>query len=76
MDVWIDFGNASKWQAEALFWNFFPSTDDINDVLEGVELLGPSPQSPVSLHPLVDVPLLLFIVHGSIKLASPQRGGT
>ncbi|KAJ3807634.1 P-loop containing nucleoside triphosphate hydrolase protein [Lentinula lateritia] len=25
MDVWIDFKNASKWQAEALFRNFFPS---------------------------------------------------
>ncbi|EPQ56811.1 P-loop containing nucleoside triphosphate hydrolase protein, partial [Gloeophyllum trabeum ATCC 11539] len=28
MDVWIEFKNASKWQAEQLFRNFFPSTDD------------------------------------------------
>ncbi|KAF9257222.1 P-loop containing nucleoside triphosphate hydrolase protein [Marasmius fiardii PR-910] len=29
MDVWVEFKNASKWQAEALFRNFFPSVDDI-----------------------------------------------
>ncbi|KAJ4471204.1 hypothetical protein C8R41DRAFT_870651 [Lentinula lateritia] len=28
MDVWIDFKNASKWQAEALFRNFFPSCEE------------------------------------------------
>ncbi|KII92945.1 hypothetical protein PLICRDRAFT_491796 [Plicaturopsis crispa FD-325 SS-3] len=28
MDVWVEFKNASKWQAEALFRNFFPSTED------------------------------------------------
>jgi chaperone BCS1 len=52
MDVWIEFRNASKWQAEALFRNFFPSTDEDNVLLEGdlegVELPGPSPQSPIS----------------------------
>lgn len=51
MDVWIEFRNASKWQAEALFRNFFPSTDDdhviIEGDLEGVDLPGP-PQSPSS----------------------------
>jgi chaperone BCS1 len=30
MDVWIEFKNASRWQAEALFRNFFPSIEDIN----------------------------------------------
>src|ERR1700728_3789155 len=36
MDVWIEFRNASKWQAEALFRNFFPSTDDDDEpILEG-----------------------------------------
>ena len=35
MDVWVEFKNASKWQAEALFRNFFPSTDQDNEVLEG-----------------------------------------
>ncbi|KAK7692182.1 hypothetical protein QCA50_003805 [Cerrena zonata] len=39
MDVWVEFKNASKWQAELLFRNFFPSTDDDNEVLEG-ELEG------------------------------------
>ncbi len=31
MDVWVEFRNASKWQAEALFRNFFPSTEDEKD---------------------------------------------
>jgi mitochondrial chaperone BCS1 len=28
MDVWVEFKNASRWQAEALFRNFFPCEDD------------------------------------------------
>lgn len=48
MDVWIEFKNASKWQAEQLFRNFFPSTDEddviIEGELDGVEL--PMPPSP------------------------------
>ncbi|KAH7923162.1 P-loop containing nucleoside triphosphate hydrolase protein [Leucogyrophana mollusca] len=54
MDVWIEFKNASKWQAEALFRNFFPSTESDNEVLEGdlegIELPNPpsGPQSPAS----------------------------
>lgn len=39
MDVWVEFKNASKWQAELLFRNFFPSTDEDNEILEG-ELEG------------------------------------
>lgn len=35
MDVWIEFKNASKWQAEQLFRNFFPSTDEDNVPIEG-----------------------------------------
>jgi mitochondrial chaperone BCS1 len=50
MDVWVEFKNASKWQAEALFRNFFPSTEDDNIVLEGeAEIEGvdlPCPPSP------------------------------
>ncbi|KAF8444830.1 hypothetical protein L210DRAFT_318091 [Boletus edulis BED1] len=51
MDVWIEFKNASKWQAEALFRNFFPSSDKddepIEGDLEGIELPStPAPQSP------------------------------
>jgi mitochondrial chaperone BCS1 len=59
MDVWVEFKNASKWQAELLFRNFFPSTDEDDVVeegeLEGIELptTPPSPaaesaSSPVS----------------------------
>jgi chaperone BCS1 len=63
MDVWVEFKNASKWQAEALFRNFFPSTveDEDGDILlegdlEGVDLPCPppppssssTPQSPAS----------------------------
>jgi chaperone BCS1 len=53
MDVWVEFKNASKWQAEALFRNFFPSAEEEDDgdiVLEG-ELEGidlPCPPSPQS----------------------------
>ncbi|KAH7888909.1 hypothetical protein F5I97DRAFT_764989 [Phlebopus sp. FC_14] len=51
MDVWVEFKNASKWQAEALFRNFFPSTEEDEEILEG-DLEGiefptpPAPQSP------------------------------
>ncbi|KAI5123305.1 hypothetical protein M0805_009326 [Coniferiporia weirii] len=34
MDVWIEFKNASPWQAEALFRNFFPSADEEPEVVE------------------------------------------
>ena len=48
MDVWVEFRNASKWQAELLFRNFFPSTDEDDEILEGdlegIEL--PTPPSP------------------------------
>lgn len=53
MDVWVEFKNASKWQAELLFRNFFPSTDEddlvIEGDLEGIELpTPPSPSTPSS----------------------------
>lgn len=51
MDVWIEFKNASKWQAELLFRNFFPSTDEDDEIiegdLEGIELPSP-PASPTT----------------------------
>lgn len=53
MDVWVEFKNASKWQAELLFRNFFPSTDEepdpavLESELEGIDLPDvPQPQSP------------------------------
>lgn len=52
MDVWVEFKNASKWQAEALFRNFFPSTDDeelLEGDLEGIELQTTPTPSEVAL---------------------------
>lgn len=62
MDVWIEFRNASKWQAEALFRNFFPSVspddglsasdDDIildPGELEGIEI-PTEPPIPLTPH--------------------------
>jgi chaperone BCS1 len=53
MDVWIEFKNASKFQAEHLFRNFFPSADadpptalDSETDLESLEM--PTPSSPTS----------------------------
>ncbi|KAL6303511.1 P-loop containing nucleoside triphosphate hydrolase protein [Sparassis latifolia] len=53
MDVWVEFKNASKWQAELLFRNFFPSTDDdgvvLEGELEGIELpTSPTPSEATS----------------------------
>jgi mitochondrial chaperone BCS1 len=45
MDVWVEFKNASKWQAEALFRNFFPSADD--EIIDG-EPEPVVPQTPPS----------------------------
>lgn len=54
MDVWIEFKNASKWQAQQLFRNFFPSMEDereedvpsdeaaLDAALEGVHLSLPT----------------------------------
>ncbi|KAG6890387.1 hypothetical protein C0992_001778 [Termitomyces sp. T32_za158] len=42
MDVWIEFKNASKWQAEALFRNFFPSTEDELGIEIEVESSSPT----------------------------------
>ncbi|KAI0314189.1 P-loop containing nucleoside triphosphate hydrolase protein [Amylostereum chailletii] len=53
MDVWIEFKNASKWQAKALFRNFFPSSDadrelSVEDVAELEPFEMPAPPSPAS----------------------------
>lgn len=42
MDVWIEFKNASKWQAEALFRNFFPSVEEPSAASNGVPPPGPT----------------------------------
>ncbi|KAF8800962.1 P-loop containing nucleoside triphosphate hydrolase protein [Phlegmacium glaucopus] len=38
MDVWVEFKNASRWQAEALFRNFFPCEEDEENDLDSVQL--------------------------------------
>ena len=53
MDVWIEFKNASKWQAELLFKNFFPSAEEdpveLEGELDGIELpTCPSPSAESS----------------------------
>jgi mitochondrial chaperone BCS1 len=37
LDVWIEFRNASKWQSECLFRNFFPSADPSEVVISPEE---------------------------------------
>lgn len=42
MDVWVEFKNASRWQGEALFRNFFPSEEEeelvSDEELEGLDI--------------------------------------
>lgn len=86
MDVWIEFKNASKWQAEQLFRNFFPSTDDEGNSgaddklqpedeteLEGIDL--PTPPSPA---PSSSIPSSLFSLPSlsSTSLASSSASGS
>ncbi|TFK78689.1 hypothetical protein K466DRAFT_613109, partial [Polyporus arcularius HHB13444] len=54
MDVWIEFRNAYKWQAELLARKFFPSTDEDNAPIEGdlesieLPMTPPSPSAASS----------------------------
>lgn len=61
MDVWIEFKNASKYQAENLFRNFFPSADadppstlDSDPEIESLEMPAPSSPAPTQLSSLYD----------------------
>lgn len=58
MDVWVEFKNASKWQAEALFRNFFPSTEEDEPTeAELASIVLPSPSSvPVTPSDLTSNP--------------------
>ncbi|KZS98650.1 P-loop containing nucleoside triphosphate hydrolase protein [Sistotremastrum niveocremeum HHB9708] len=52
LDVWVEFKNASKWQAELLFRNFFPSAESEEMVLtpeevQAIEAGLSTPPSPV-----------------------------
>ncbi|KAF8525274.1 P-loop containing nucleoside triphosphate hydrolase protein [Hysterangium stoloniferum] len=52
MDVWVEFKNASKWQCEQLFRNFFPSSED---PLATSSSAGPGPVDDLSLED-IDIP--------------------
>jgi chaperone BCS1 len=52
MDVWIEFRNASKFQAEGLFRNFFPAAEDIDETdLPTPSLFSTSSMSASTLVP-------------------------
>ena len=63
MDVWIEFKNASKYQAEHLFRNFFPSADadpsptPDSDDIESLEMPAPSSPATSQLSSLFSDPL-------------------
>lgn len=60
MDVWVEFRNASKHQAEGLFRNFFPSAEEFED-------LSPPPTTP---------PMSLFAASTSGDSALPTPAPT
>lgn len=86
MDVWVEFKNASRWQAEALFRNFFPSTEDEIEVpegdLEGIELPSP-PSTPSNASPPTPLTVsssalwsLSSQASSMSSLSSPSSAGT
>lgn len=77
MDVWIEFKNASKFQAENLFRNFFPSADadppialDSETDLDTLEM--PIPASPAS--PATSQLSSLFDTLSGLSTASSRSG--
>lgn len=64
MDVWIEFKNASPWQAEALFRNFFPSSEEElverDGELDGVNLpsIPGTPSTTASSSDFTDISAL------------------
>lgn len=80
MDVWIEFRNASKWQAEALFRNFFPCAEDeipIDEAeLEGVDVkveVNEGPKSPIPTpEPKSYIPTPPILTSPSLPSPSPS----
>ena len=74
MDVWVEFKHASKWQAEALFRNFFPSTEEDEPTeAELASIVLPSPSSvPLTPSDLASNPDsdAMFTVGSSTLLSS------
>jgi chaperone BCS1 len=88
MDVWIEFKNASKYQAEHLFRNFFPSSDadgplnlESDPELEALEMPAPSSPATTQLSSLYETLSGLSSVSsrsGSVSplLSSPTPAGS
>ncbi|KAI0297937.1 hypothetical protein BC826DRAFT_1090769 [Russula brevipes] len=79
MDVWIEFKNASKFQAEHLFRNFFPSSDadppptlDSDADLESLDMPAPSSPAASQLSSLFSEALSGYLS----PLSSPTPPGT
>jgi mitochondrial chaperone BCS1 len=85
MDVWIEFRNASKFQAEGLFRNFFPAAEEIDDAdmptpslfstssMSTSTLVPEAPESlptPAATPPADDVPKSLKDTLPSLESAS------
>lgn len=78
MDVWIEFRNASRWQAEALFRNFFPCAEDEVPIdeseLEGVEIpveVNEGPKSPPRAY--VAIPTTTTPTSSSTTTSTPSH---
>ncbi|KAJ7731302.1 P-loop containing nucleoside triphosphate hydrolase protein [Mycena maculata] len=76
MDVWVEFKNSSKWQAEALFRNFFPSTDEDDLPLDDgeIELPGTPPSASASTSSLWSASTLTSSGSGSSRSTSAGAG--
>ncbi|KAK6996860.1 P-loop containing nucleoside triphosphate hydrolase protein [Favolaschia claudopus] len=79
MDVWVEFKNASKWQAEALFRNFFPSSDEgdipLDDGEGDIDLPGtPTSLRSASTSSLWSTSTLTSSASGSSKSAGGRSG--
>jgi mitochondrial chaperone BCS1 len=84
MDVWIEFKNASKLQAENLFRNFFPSADadpaitlDSETDLDLLEMPIPFSPATTQLSSLFDTPrpinfIVALWVSISVVLSNPN----
>ncbi|KAJ3752675.1 P-loop containing nucleoside triphosphate hydrolase protein [Lentinula raphanica] len=80
MDVWIEFKNASQWQAEALFRNFFPSCEEDSTDHHREDVTSraptPTPASPSSLSMPSFVSSTASLVTGAVGAVTGSSPGT
>ena len=85
MDVWIEFKNASPWQAEALFRNFFPIVDEDDTPLveregelDGINLpsVPGTPSTSASTGSFSDITSYSFGSSASSNSSSKVQPGT